>query len=76
MAQQNLNYGSAANDGNGDGLRDTFIKVEANFTELYNDVTDIKKTHGWGWYADAQTAPATQTITTTPSKLQIDGGTY
>ena len=36
MAQQNLNYGSAANDGTGDGLRDTFIKVEDNFTELYD----------------------------------------
>lgn len=28
---------------------------------------------GWGAYADGETAPATQTFNTTPSKLQIDG---
>lgn len=36
MAQIDLNYGSSANDGTGDGLRDTFIKVQSNFDELYN----------------------------------------
>jgi hypothetical protein len=35
MSQQNLNYGSAVNDGTGDPLRTTFIKVQGNFTELY-----------------------------------------
>jgi len=35
MAQEDLNYGSVANDGTGDGLRDTFIKVQSNFDELY-----------------------------------------
>lgn len=35
MAQQNLVLGAADNDGNGEGLRDTFLKVQANTTELY-----------------------------------------
>lgn len=35
MAITPLNYGSAANDGTGDGLRDTFIKIESNTDELY-----------------------------------------
>lgn len=35
MAQQDLNYGSADNDGTGEGLRDTFIKIQENFDEIY-----------------------------------------
>ena len=41
MAQQNLNLGTNANDGNGDDLRSAMQKVEANFTELYTDVTTL-----------------------------------
>ncbi len=66
MAQSTLNYGAAANDGTGDGLRDTFIKVDDNATEIYQE-------KGWGYYQDAESSPATQSITTTASKLQIDG---
>jgi len=33
MAQQQINVGSNANDGNGDTLRDAFIKSNANFAE-------------------------------------------
>lgn len=61
MAQQNLNYGSAANDGTGDGLRDTFIKVEANTTELY------QKKVGFFDYNDTAT-------TTTPITVTGGGG--
>jgi len=67
MAQTPLNIGTVANDGTGDGLRDTFEKIEANNTELYS-------VGGWAYYKDAGTTPATQTFTTTPAKLQIDGG--
>lgn len=35
MAQQVINIGAAANDGNGDPLRDCFDKINDNFTELY-----------------------------------------
>ena len=41
MAQQIINVGSAPNDGTGDVLRNSQIKANANFTELYNDV-DLK----------------------------------
>lgn len=37
MAKQTINVGSTANDGTGDKLRDAFVKVNANFTELYTD---------------------------------------
>jgi hypothetical protein len=66
MAKQEINIGAAANDGTGDTLRDAFDKVNDNTTELYN-------VNGWAYYQDAATTPATQSITTTPSKLQIDG---
>jgi len=66
MAQQGLNLGSAPNDGTGEGLRDGGVKIEANFTELYDE-------RGWGYYQDAESSPATQSITSTASKLQIDG---
>ena len=36
MAQQIINVGDVANDGQGDPLRDAFIKCNDNFTELYN----------------------------------------
>jgi hypothetical protein len=45
MAKQNINVGTTANDKKGDSLRAAFVKVNANFTELYtelglvNDVT-------------------------------------
>ena len=41
MAQQIINVGSAPNDGTGDTLRNSQIKVNANITELYNAV-DLK----------------------------------
>ena len=36
MAQQIIDVGSVANDGQGDPLRTAFIKTNQNFTELYN----------------------------------------
>lgn len=36
MSQLTINIGTAANKGNGDTLRNAFIKVNSNFTELYN----------------------------------------
>jgi len=35
MAQQTINVGTTANDGTGDTLRDSFVKVNDNFTEVY-----------------------------------------
>ena len=45
MAKKNINVGTSGNDKKGDSLRAAFVKVNANFTELYtelglvNDVT-------------------------------------
>jgi hypothetical protein len=35
MSQQNINYGTTANDGTGDTLRNAAIKINANFSETY-----------------------------------------
>lgn len=40
MAQQHINTGSQPNDHTGDPDRTAFLKVEANFTELYNRAPD------------------------------------
>ena len=37
MSQQLINVGTVPNDGTGDALRDGMIKVNSNFTELYNN---------------------------------------
>ena len=37
MAIQTINIGNIANDGTGDDLREAFIKVNNNFTELNNN---------------------------------------
>jgi hypothetical protein len=36
MAQQQINVGAAPNDGQGDPIRDAFIKCNNNFTELFS----------------------------------------
>ena len=38
MAKQVINVGNAAQDGRGDPLRDAMIKINANFTELYDGI--------------------------------------
>lgn len=69
MAQQEINIGTGNNTGDGEGLRSAFDKCNDNFSELYS----INTTHGWGYYQDGETSPATQSITTTASYIQIDG---
>ena len=41
MAIQTINIGTIANDGTGDDLREAFVKVNNNFTEL--DTRDPKR---------------------------------
>jgi hypothetical protein len=38
MAKQVINVGTTAGDGSGDPLRDAMIKINANFTELYDGI--------------------------------------
>jgi hypothetical protein len=66
MARQNIDLGTTPNDGTGTTLRDGGDLINDNFTELYSVA-------GWGFYVDSETSPTTQTITTTPIKLQVDG---
>ena len=37
MSKQIINTGTTANDGTGDALRVAFVKVNENFTDIYND---------------------------------------
>ena len=46
MAKQTINIGSAADDGNGDTLRDAFDKSNDNFTELYDGQLTVGTTSG------------------------------
>jgi hypothetical protein len=39
MTQQTINLGTTANDGSGDPLRTAFTKINANFTDLYSQVS-------------------------------------
>jgi hypothetical protein len=48
MAQQVIGIGVTPNDGTGDSLRDAFVKVNANFSEVYQTVG------GWAVYNDSQ----------------------
>ncbi len=42
MAQQNINIGTAPNDGTGDPLRTSFDKTHQTFTELYDFTNGFK----------------------------------
>ena len=39
MSQQLIDVGVVPNDGTGDPIRDSFIKVNDNFTELYTAIS-------------------------------------
>jgi len=41
MAQQNIDIGTSAGDGEGDTLRTAFDKINDNFTELYSGNVQI-----------------------------------
>ena len=41
MTIESINVGNLANDGTGDDLREAFIKVNDNFTELSNSITSL-----------------------------------
>jgi len=57
----NVNVGSAANAGDGDVLREAFIKVNANFNAVYNSgqyksyISDTQDFPGYSWDGDTNT---------------------
>jgi hypothetical protein len=77
MAKQTINVGSTANDGTGDKLRDAFVKVNANFTELYNDdAGDVNSVNaGTGISVDQTTGAVTVTNSAPDQTVSLaDGG--
>ena len=60
MAKQVINVGATPNDGNGDAIRDAFIKSNDNFTELYDDkanTSDLATVATTGSYDDLINKP-------------------
>jgi len=41
MAQKTINVGTVANDGTGDTIRSAFTNVNANFTEVYSNISSL-----------------------------------
>jgi hypothetical protein len=77
MAKQTINVGSTANDGTGDKLRDAFVKVNDNFTELYNDdAGDVNSVNaGTGISVDQTTGAVTVTNSAPDQTVSLaDGG--
>jgi hypothetical protein len=82
MAKQNINVGTAANDKKGDSLRAAFVKVNANFTELYTElglVNDVTLSLGAFEFAGStmtttdSTAIVIDQATTITSNLSVGG---
>jgi hypothetical protein len=61
MARQPLNYGTVANDGTGDSLRDAMIICNDNFIELYTDKLE--------WTS----VPSTSSSTGVAGQISYDG---
>ena len=77
MAKQTINVGSTANDGTGDKLRDAFVKVNANFTELYSDdAGDVNSVNaGTGISVDQTTGAVTVTNSAPDQTVSLADGT-
>lgn len=54
MAKQTINVGSSANSGGGDALRDAMVKINSNFTELYNTLGSVSALEDGQLKADIQ----------------------
>jgi hypothetical protein len=77
MAKQTINVGSTANDGTGDKLRDAFVKVNDNFTELYSDdAGDVNSvTAGTGISVNQTTGAVIVTNSDPDQTVVLTGGT-
>ena len=79
MSKQTINVGTASDDGTGDSLRAAFVKVNENFTEVYNEIggdslSDLKLTSN-----RIQTDNTNANIIIDPNgtgKLEVDGDSY
>ena len=69
MAKQVVNVGTGGNKGDGDTLRASFTKINSNFTEVYDDIADLKD----GVVATNVTGDLTGSVFADDSTLLIDG---
>jgi hypothetical protein len=83
MTQQVINVGTVANDGTGDPLRTAFIKVNANFAEVYTllptdtggnpiPISPINSPHFTGDPQTATTPPAGDADSSIPNTAWVD----
>jgi hypothetical protein len=52
MAQENINVGTAPNDGLGDPIRTAYIKCNTNFSELYSRLQETAPVTALGTVGD------------------------
>ena len=85
MAKQVINVGAIPNDGNGDKIRDAFIKSNDNFTELYDDkanTSDLATVATTGSYTDLINQPTippaapVDSVNGQTGVVLLDGKTY
>ena len=71
MAKQLVNVGTSGNKGDGDTLRASFTKINSNFTEVYDDIADLKD----GVVATNVTGDLTGSVFAQDSTLLVDAVT-
>jgi hypothetical protein len=71
MAKQTINLGTIANDGTGDPLRVAFTKINANFTEVYDGITEQLDPVQADWAEDNPLVP-----TFVRNKPELFSGSY
>lgn len=85
MAQKTINVGQSANDKGGDLLRNAFIKINENFTELYTlvgvtSLTELAQDYAAEMFVNGNHEGVTVDYNDTTNKLNIiveqdlDGG--
>ena len=65
MSKQTINVGTNQDDGTGDSLRDAFVKVNANFSEIYSEI-------GGDALSNIKFSGSTITTDTTNTNLILD----
>jgi hypothetical protein len=75
MAKQSINVGTTANDKKGDSLRAAFVKVNANFTELYAalGLTDVTLNLGAFTFTGSTMSTDDSTAITIDKPITVNG---
>jgi hypothetical protein len=67
MAQQNIDIGTSAGDGNGDTLRTAFDKINDNFTELYSGNVEVTAANVLVYSVNGQIGNVSLTVADIPN---------